>query len=490
VDLQVDETLSRLIKTRADAVKTARLSQALARSDFWYYRKVITPRMFRPWWQQDVAQHLQQFYLDMLRGRRPKLILASPPQHGKSKQVIDFISWLAGNQPDWKIVFASYSSALGLRTNSELQRIWTSPEFRSTFSNLLIPAIGELGPHSARNATTVDFVGYNGSFYNTTVEGQITGQGLEVGVIDDPIKGRAEAQSKPVRDKVWTWITDDFFPRFAQNAGLIMIMTRWHVDDPVGRWLERHPETKILKYQAIAEEDEEHRKAGVALFPEHKPIEFLLERKALMTEASWQALYQQSPIVTGGGMFPVDKFELLPHAPDRREIKRSVRYIDKAGTKDGGAYTAMVLMHRMRDDTYVISSVRRGQWSALEREKMIKQTAELDRDLKLMPPVHIWVEQEPGSGGLESADSTVRLLTGFSVRKDKVTGSKEVRADPYAAQVQGGNVRLVAGEWNRAFLEEHELFPASKYKDQVDAAAGAFAKLAGTSYDSSLSWVG
>ena len=75
---------------------------------------------------------------------------------------------------------------------------------------------------------------------------------------------------------------------------------------------------------------------------------------------------------------------------------------------------------------------------------------------------------------------------------DRVTGSKEARAEPYAAQVQGGQVSLVAGAWNRAFLEEHEQFPFGKYKDQVDATAGAFNKLAEAlgSYDSTLSWVG
>ena len=97
--------------------------------------------------------------------------------------------------------------------------------------------------------------------------------------MDDPIKGRAEASSKPVRDKTWDWFTDDFFTRFSDSAGLLMIMTRWHLDDPVGRLIERFPGAKILRYPAIAEEDEKNRLKGEALFPEHKSLPFLMERR-------------------------------------------------------------------------------------------------------------------------------------------------------------------------------------------------------------------
>ena len=151
----------------------------------------------------------------------------------------------------------------------------------------------------------------------------------------------------------------------------------------------------------------------------------------------------------------------------------SVRSWDKAGTAGGGAYTAGVLMHKLRDGRYVIEDVIRAQLGALDREKRIRQTAEVDGYR-----TKIVIEQEPGSGGKESAQSTIRMLSGYNVTADRVTGDKETRAEPYAAQVQGGNVMLVRGGWNRPFLDEHESFPAGRYKDQVDAAAGAFAHLA------------
>jgi predicted phage terminase large subunit-like protein len=162
---------------------------------------------------------------------------------------------------------------------------------------------------------------------------------------------------------------------------------------------------------------------------------------------------------------------------DRLKIVHSVRYWDKAGTNNNedAAYTVGVMMHKLSDDTYVIEHVARGRWNALDRERQIKAWAVADS--KTCKSYEVVVEQEPGSGGKESAESTIRNLAGFVVSADRVTGSKEVRAQPFAAQVQGGNVWLVAGDWVAPFLDECESWPSSRYKDQIDAAAGAFNKL-------------
>jgi predicted phage terminase large subunit-like protein len=450
---------------------------------FWVFRRWIHPTMKCGWWQHEVADELQRFYRSLLNGERPKLVLMAPPQHGKTEQVKDFIAWVAGKQPDLKTIFATYSDELGVAVNKGLQRIMSSERYVGIFGDRL----GDGGSRWLRNASVLEYVDHRGSFRNTTIEGQITGQGLDLGIVDDPIKGRGEAGSKPVRDKTWDWFIDDFFTRFSDSAGLLMIMTRWHLDDPVGRLIERFPEAKILRYPAIAEEDEKNRRKGEALFPEHKSLPFLNERRKAMYQASWESEYQQNPIPVGGGMFPIEKFQIVRALPG--EIKRSVRYWDKAGTADGGAFTVGVLMHWMQDGRFVVGDVRRGRWSALDRERVIKSTAEMDK--QAFPRHFIWVEQEPGSSGRESADATIRMLAGWKVRADRVTGHKQDRAQPYAAQVQAGNVFLLAKEWNRAFLDEHEMFPAGKFKDQVDAASGAFNKVtSGSTYDTSLAWVG
>ena len=235
---------------------------------FWAFRRYTRPTMKVGWWQYQLANMLQRFYRRWIKGERPKLVLMAPPQHGKTEQVTDFIAWVAGKRPEMKTIFASYSDQLGLDVNKALQRIMSSERYLAIFGYRL----GKSGSRWVRNTNTLEYPNFGGSFYNTTLEGQITGKRLDLGVVDDPIKSRAEASSKTVRDNVWHWFTDDFLSRFSDSAGLLMIMTRWHLDDPVGRFIERFPEAEILRYPAIAEKDEKHRRKGEPLFPEHKSL--------------------------------------------------------------------------------------------------------------------------------------------------------------------------------------------------------------------------
>ena len=216
---------------------------AQARESFWAFRLWMHPELLVSWWQWDVAQNLQQFYDDFVAGKRPKIVLQAPPQHGKTTQEEDFIAWCAGKNPNLKAIFASYSEDLGIRVNLDLQRLYTNERYLQCFPKTTIAdqnVVTQVGRY-LRNSSVIEYVGSHGSFRNTTVMGQITGQGLDLGFIDDPIKGRAEASSKVTRDKTWNWLTDDFFSRFSDHAGMLMTMTRWHVDDPIGRWMERFP---------------------------------------------------------------------------------------------------------------------------------------------------------------------------------------------------------------------------------------------------------
>lgn len=171
---------------------------------------------------------------------------------------------------------------------------------------------------------------------------------------------------------------------------------------------------------------------------------------------------------TAGKIFNRAWFEIVPAAP---AVARRVRYWDKAGTEDGGDYSAGVRLAEVGGLYYVEEAIR-GQWSSAQRNAVIRQTAFLDG-----LEVAIWLEQEPGSGGKESAEISVRQLAGFPVRAEPVTGDKITRANPLAAQAEAGNVKLIAGPWVKDFLDELHSFPESKYDDQVDAASGAFNKL-------------
>jgi predicted phage terminase large subunit-like protein len=163
-------------------------------------------------------------------------------------------------------------------------------------------------------------------------------------------------------------------------------------------------------------------------------------------------------------------FEIVPAAP--AEAKR-VRYWDKAATAGGGDWTVGARM-ALKDGIFYVEDVVRGQWGSGEREKVIRQTAESDGIA-----VRIYVEQEPGSSGVDSVKTTVINLQGYAILPDKVTGDKITRANPMAAQAQAGNVKLVRGTWNEPYLRELHAFPSDDVPDdQVDASSGAFNKLA------------
>jgi predicted phage terminase large subunit-like protein len=471
-----------------------------ARESLWAYRRFMDPDLVLGWFPRAISQALQEFYDDLVAGKRPKLILEAPPQHGKTRNIQDFLAWVAGKNPDLKQIYASFSSDLGVDANTAIQRQMRDEKYAIVFPDTIMGSsnVVTLSDRPKRNSKFIEFAGKKGSFRNTTVNGQITGKTLNLGVIDDPIKGRAEASSKNNRDKAWNWVMDDFMTRFTDDAGMILMATRWHVDDPTGRFLLKFPDAKVLKFPALSlARDPEHprsydlrRAANIPLFPQFKSKPFLLERKNASTIASWESLYQQSPIVVGGGLFPLDRIKLAVAMPAMADIKKSVRYWDKAGTTDGGAYTAGVLMHQLHSGGYFISDVVRGQWSAFQRESIIKSTAERDTAMFGHLKVEIHTEIEPGSGGKESNERTIANLAGYKVFGNRVTGSKEVRADPYAAQWQGGNITLLVRPWNDSFLDEHEAFPNSKYKDQVDAGAGAFMMVVGKrfAYDTSMRW--
>jgi predicted phage terminase large subunit-like protein len=185
--------------------------------------------------------------------------------------------------------------------------------------------------------------------------------------------------------------------------------------------------------------------------------------RAQLLEGDWQ-------IHPEGALFKRGWFSVVEQRPGQA---RRVRYWDKAATEGGGARSAGVLIARTGQGLFYIEDVVCGQWSALKRETIMRATAERDGRA-----VDIWTEQEPGSGGKESAEASLRNLAGFAVHADRVTGAKCERARPLAAQCEAGNVRIVRGAWNQRYLEELCSFPLGSFADQVDASSGAFNKLA------------
>ncbi|WP_394845174.1 phage terminase large subunit [Pendulispora brunnea] len=148
-----------------------------------------------------------------------------------------------------------------------------------------------------------------------------------------------------------------------------------------------------------------------------------------------------------------------------------VRYWDRAASAGKGDWTVGIRVARA-DGLFIVEDVVRLRGTPREVQATILGTAELDGRATM-----IGIEQDPGSAGVFEADSYVRLLAGHNVRKFRVSKDKVVRAQPVSAQAEGGNVRLLRGAWNEAFVQELEAFPEGNFDDQVDSFSGAFSAL-------------
>lgn len=169
-----------------------------------------------------------------------------------------------------------------------------------------------------------------------------------------------------------------------------------------------------------------------------------------------------------GAVFNRGWFEIVDHVPECVWV----RGWDKAGTAGAGDFSAGVKIGMDAKGNFFVVDVRRGQWSSLKRNQMMVTTAEGDGI-----DCAIDIEQEPGSAGKESKETSIRELAGYSVRARPATGDKVHRAGPYAAQCEAGRVKILRGPWNEAYLTELHNFPDGVYDDQVDASSIAFNRL-------------
>ena len=434
-----------------------------ARRSFWAYRQFIHPNLIKGWWQKDASHHLQQFYVDLVNGQHPQLLMQAPTQHGKSMLVVDFITWVAGLSPDLKAIYASFSGRLGTRANLQVQRIMATRQYRLIFPDVGLP---ERNSNKQRNTEIIEYEGGEGGFRNTTVRGAITGESLDLGVLDDPIKGHEEAKSELIRSKTWDWLTDDFMTRFADGAGLLGIMTRWHLDDPFGRLINLDPKIKVLRYAAIADQDETHRKAGEALFPEHKPLDFLLQRKSMMAAPNWAALYQQSPTVAGGNLFKADWWNYWKVRPS---LKWRMIYADTASkTKTQNDYSVFQCWGMSINGQAVLVDQIRGKWEAPDlkiQAKAFYQKHKSQVDGKLGQLRGVKVEDKSsGTGLIQELRREGMPITGIQRSTDKVE-----RGFDTAPFVESGNVILPEeAPWLSDFLGEMGAFPNGAHDDQVD----------------------
>jgi predicted phage terminase large subunit-like protein len=176
--------------------------------------------------------------------------------------------------------------------------------------------------------------------------------------------------------------------------------------------------------------------------------------------------------------------EMLETIPN--DVVRWVRGWDLAATDEdeGGdpAYTASVLIGKRKNGRYIIADATNHRLKSDGVRKAMLNTAVADK--AKYKRVKIRIPQDPGAAGKMVADSMVKMLAGFNVHAEKVTGSKESRAEPFSAQWQAGNVDILVAPWNETLINQYESFPEGKFKDLVDAGADAFNELESMAFHS------
>ncbi|HEY9826361.1 MAG TPA: terminase family protein [Stenomitos sp.] len=257
--------------------------------------EIATNTKYKPNWHHEIiGRELEK--IEQFGDRDYKILIVTvPPRHGKSQQCsIDFPAWFLGRNPSKEIITASYSADLAQDFGGKTREKVDSPQFQAIF-----PEIKLKEDEKARGRwRTKD----GGAYTAVGVGGPITGRGANVLLVDDPIKNREEAESEVIRAKVWDWFTSTAFTRLEPNGVVIIIMTRWHMDDLAGKIL-AHPtlskRTRLIRFPAIAEKDNPpFRKLGEPLWKDKYPVDSLLEIKNTIGPYDWAALYQGNPVLT------------------------------------------------------------------------------------------------------------------------------------------------------------------------------------------------
>lgn len=413
-----------------------------------------------------------------------RLIISAPPRHGKSELITKNTPiWTLENYGQKNVILCTYGAQL-------------STDFGRKIRDLVQENKHLLDMRIRQDAHRVDnwLTDKGGAMMSVGVGGPITGRGADVLLIDDYIKEIKEALSQNHRDYLWEWFQTTAFTRIEPGGSCIIIATRWHDDDLIGRILKHNPggNWEQLIIPALAEPpgynakdpktyhfvDILGRKYGEALFPERYDEKALLERKQVLGTFFFNAMFQQRPENEDAKLTDKSWLKYLASLSAIHNFSglKFTRCWDLAATEDGGDWTvgALCAYDEVTDDFYVLN-IKRFQGSPYQVEKMVREAALADG-----PNVSIGIEQEPGSSGkaLIHAYST-RALSGYEVYANPTHANKVLRAQPWLANVEAGKTHVLTASWNQTFVDEYDSFPGGDHDDQIDPIAAAYVKLSG-----------
>lgn len=422
-------------------------------------------------WQLHLCERLEK--LADQTGQR--LLIHAPPQMGKSIIVSQrFPAWLLARKPDHKIKLTCYNITHATRFSRINREIIEGEQWQGWYPKLKLAGQNTQEEWSlSERAKAKDA---QPSFKALGLATGFVGQGADTLIIDDPYSSPQDAFSEAIRASVMMFWEDSAKVRLTDGSNVVVMFHRYHLQDLAGELMAREGlkqdggAWELLRYPMLCDDeasDPMGRRLGESLSPRYSE-QWIADKQSKAT--TWKGQFQGLPIAGDGLLFKTEMLRYCePHqVPDGLTI---VRAWDKAASEGKGDWTAGVKMGRL-GDTYYVLDVVRGQWEPNGRNNKIRNTAERDGH-----SVRIRGAQDPGSAGVDDKLAFIRLLSGYTVTVERVTGDKELRAEPMASQVNGSNFVIVRGEWNREFVNEMQNFPQGEHDDQIDAASDAFSEL-------------
>lgn len=444
----------------------------------------FTQRMFP---QYEAAAHhrvIAQALEKVSRGEIQKLAVCMPPRHGKSELCsVHFPAWFLGNNPDKRIISCSYTGSLAYRFSRRARNILQSPAW---------PFPGVVPAGDANAVSAWDIANRRGGYVAAGVGGSITGMGADILLIDDPVRNAADADSLTIRERNWEWYQSTALTRVEPGGSVVLIGTRWHEDDLIGRAMTETPDGwVILNCPAIAEEglaDVLDRQPGEALWPERWPVKALNQQRTAIGERSWSALYQQRPAPSGGNVFHREWWQRW-NADSLPKLDSVMVVCDSAFKEGVGSdYSVFATWGRGAEDGrfYLLDMVR-GRWQFPELIMHGHQAITAARNrFPDTSPILVVEDKASGQSAIQVWKrpymvSPTERLPALPVIPHKIPAgeTKTARAEGVSGYVRGGMAVIPEhATWINEWLDEHTSFPQAAHDDMVDTTSIALARLA------------
>lgn len=427
---------------------------------------------------REICERIDRAIYDFDHGISTYLIISTPPRHGKSDIVSRYLpSFFMGNHPDNDVMLVGYSASLSIGFSKFARGIADSPEYAELF-----------GRNTGKGSAAADSWQLDESSGIVTASGLssgITGKGYHLGVLDDYCSSRADAESEVIREKTWNSFTDDFLTRRAPVSITIVIATRWHVDDVIGRikkiidptndkYDKDFPKFEVVNFPAkegkVSINGKEHTYHW--LFPERFNEGYYRSQFASLGVYSSAALMQGDPQVHGGGLLKTNKIKIHDKESDfpagRYQRVWDLAHTAKQTMKSDPDWTSgTLLLFRKNTNKEIelwIKDVARFRLDAPQRDVRIRSVTDKDG-----PYVPIAIEQS-----LDNIDAVKTLRDILNGRRTvrginiKQYGDKVARSTPLEAVFEAGNVHILRSDWNADWFSEVDGFPSVTHDDQVD----------------------